>query len=183
MLICVVRDPYPISSSHRSHLIMHLITAIICMLMIMLVRRTSCQMEVGFYRHTCPKAEEIVSSVVMAEVRRNPRNAPFLLRLQFHDCFVDVSKTNSYTVYLNSGSVSLVLPVSLITYSLLNFRAATAPFWWTTAKNRNLGLLGILEYRDLKLLTWLSPRSKLRAKEWSRAQTLLLWLHETPSPW
>lgn len=79
-------------------------------------------MEVGFYRHTCPKAEEIVSSVVKAEVRRDPRNAPILLRLQFHDCFVDVSKTNSYTVYLNSGSVSLVLPVLINHVLIIKFQ-------------------------------------------------------------
>lgn len=44
-----------------------------------------------FYDHSCPKAQEIVKSVVAKAVAREARMAASLLRLHFHDCFVKVS--------------------------------------------------------------------------------------------
>ncbi|XP_054809132.1 peroxidase 72-like [Prosopis cineraria] len=41
-----------------------------------------------FYDHSCPKAQEIVKSVVAKAVQKDPRMAASLLRLHFHDCFV-----------------------------------------------------------------------------------------------
>ncbi|XVF37096.1 hypothetical protein REPUB_Repub19eG0116000 [Reevesia pubescens] len=47
------------------------------------------QLRVGFYSKTCPNAESIIRKVVQKAVSNNPRNAAILLRLQFHDCFVE----------------------------------------------------------------------------------------------
>lgn len=44
-----------------------------------------------FYDHSCPRATEIVKSVVAKAVAREARMAASLLRLHFHDCFVQVS--------------------------------------------------------------------------------------------
>ncbi|XP_010461398.1 PREDICTED: peroxidase 69-like [Camelina sativa] len=43
---------------------------------------------VGFYGNRCRNVESIVRSVVKSHVQSNPANAPGLLRMHFHDCFV-----------------------------------------------------------------------------------------------
>ncbi|CAJ2649044.1 unnamed protein product [Trifolium pratense] len=43
---------------------------------------------VGFYSSTCPQAESIVKSTVTSHVNSDSSLAPGLLRLHFHDCFV-----------------------------------------------------------------------------------------------
>ena len=45
--------------------------------------------QVGFYKTTCPPAEGIVKSVVQSAIRSNHKIAPGLLRMFFHDCFVN----------------------------------------------------------------------------------------------
>ncbi|XP_010416636.1 PREDICTED: peroxidase 13 [Camelina sativa] len=47
------------------------------------------QLEFGFYSETCPRAESIVRDVVQQAVTNDPGKAAVLLRLQFHDCFVE----------------------------------------------------------------------------------------------
>lgn len=44
-----------------------------------------------FYDESCPRAQEIVKSIVAKAVAKETRMAASLLRLHFHDCFVKVS--------------------------------------------------------------------------------------------
>eukprot|EP00249_Psilotum_nudum_P018687 c2691_g1_i2 orf=279-1244(+) len=46
------------------------------------------QLQIGFYSGTCANAESIVRQTVQAAFIQNPRIAPGILRVQFHDCFV-----------------------------------------------------------------------------------------------
>ncbi|KAI3802993.1 hypothetical protein L1987_31140 [Smallanthus sonchifolius] len=46
-------------------------------------------LKTGFYSSTCPKAEATVRSTVAAHFKNDPTVAAGLLRLHFHDCFVE----------------------------------------------------------------------------------------------
>lgn len=52
------------------------------------------KLQFGFYSETCPPAESIVHDVVQRAVTNDPGKAAVLLRLQFHDCFVEVQCIN-----------------------------------------------------------------------------------------
>ncbi|KAB5538289.1 hypothetical protein DKX38_015822 [Salix brachista] len=58
-----------------------------------------------YYASTCPSVFEIVKKEMECEVLSEPRNAALMLRLHFHDCFVQV--------YL----ISLLLALSLIFFN------------------------------------------------------------------
>lgn len=62
------------------------------------------QLAFRFYAQTCPNAESIVLSVVQDAIARDPTMAAALLRLHFHDCFVEVSLSyiHTYSTFPNS---------------------------------------------------------------------------------
>lgn len=58
------------------------------------------QLMFGFYSNSCPNAESIVSRVVSEKVKESPNNIPILLRLHFHDCYVQVLDFSNLSIYI-----------------------------------------------------------------------------------
>ncbi|ERN19914.1 hypothetical protein AMTRI_Chr11g157450 [Amborella trichopoda] len=56
--------------------------------LILVVTLSSAQLRVNFYSRTCPTAEFIVLNAVVTAVRSDPTMAAALLRIHYHDCFV-----------------------------------------------------------------------------------------------
>lgn len=56
---------------------------------IIIVTSSSSDLRPGFYSKTCPKAETIVRDVMRKALIREPRSVASVMRLQFHDCFVN----------------------------------------------------------------------------------------------
>ncbi|MCE2056229.1 hypothetical protein HAX54_044293 [Datura stramonium] len=64
-------------------------TAIVFFFLVSLMGSSSAQLSTGFYSKSCPKLYETVKSVVNSAIRKETRMGASLLRLFFHDCFVN----------------------------------------------------------------------------------------------
>ncbi|TVU09915.1 hypothetical protein EJB05_43414 [Eragrostis curvula] len=47
------------------------------------------ELKVGYYAETCPHAEDIVRATMARAQAREARSVASVMRLQFHDCFVN----------------------------------------------------------------------------------------------
>lgn len=65
-------------------------TIVVLALFLLLIGSSSAQLSENFYSKKCPKVFDIVKSVVKSAVAKERRIGASLLRLFFHDCFVDV---------------------------------------------------------------------------------------------
>jgi hypothetical protein len=75
---------------------------------LLLLAAAACQaspyypLELGYYRYTCPQAEAIVKASMEKAIAQNPGNGAAVIRMLFHDCFVEV-----FTLFYMSQSVSV----------------------------------------------------------------------------
>ncbi|KAI3731727.1 hypothetical protein L1987_62916 [Smallanthus sonchifolius] len=63
-------------------------TALVPIFLLLLSLPCKAQLSTTFYDTTCPTALAIINASVVAAVQNNGRNAALLIRLLFHDCFV-----------------------------------------------------------------------------------------------
>ncbi|CAO2143037.1 unnamed protein product [Urochloa humidicola] len=61
---------------------------IIALFLLLLLASTSAQLSTGFYANSCPGVYDAVKSVMKAAIAREQRMGASILRLFFHDCFV-----------------------------------------------------------------------------------------------
>ena len=68
-------------------------------------------LRLGFYASTCPKAESIVRATVAKHVQSDRTVAPGLLRMIFHDCFVQGCDGS---ILVNGPSTEKTAPPNLL---------------------------------------------------------------------
>lgn len=70
----------------------------------LIIGSTSAQLSINFYYHSCPDLFTTIKSAVHSAISKEARMGASLLRLFFHDCFVNVIHLNifasSLTIYL-----------------------------------------------------------------------------------
>ena len=66
-------------------------TLVISVLIVVFMGSCSAQLSTSFYKKSCPKVYSAVESVVKSAISKERRMGASLLRLHFHDCFVNVS--------------------------------------------------------------------------------------------
>ena len=67
------------------------VISVFALLLIMAMATAQAQLTANFYQESCPNLQNLVRPVVAKAVRKEARMAASLLRLHFHDCFVNVS--------------------------------------------------------------------------------------------
>jgi Peroxidase len=66
------------------------------------------QLDPHFYDKVCPKALPTIKSIIEDAIKQEARMGASLVRMHFHDCFVNVHK-NTYLIHSNY----FVFPVSI----------------------------------------------------------------------
>jgi peroxidase len=67
------------------------LVAALLVLCVILPCHAQAKLSTKFYAKTCPNVEAIVRSVMAPAVAAEPRMGASIIRLFFHDCFVNVS--------------------------------------------------------------------------------------------
>ena len=93
IMMALTEDP-PLPGRRSCHVLFLLLHLDLLLLLLLTAAELSQAQVLNFYAVSCPRAESTVTAAVTAAVRKDPTLAPALLRLVFHDCFVEVKKTD-----------------------------------------------------------------------------------------
>ena len=77
------------------------VVALCLVAMVATIGGTNAALTTDFYDHSCPQIYSIVKAEVQKAVAKDARNAASLVRLHFHDCFVNVSNSLKVSLALN----------------------------------------------------------------------------------
>lgn len=80
--------------------VMNSITFIALCCVVVVFGSSYAQLDNSFYKNTCPKVHSIVREVVRNVSKKDTRMLASLVRLHFHDCFVQVS-SYFYRIYIH----------------------------------------------------------------------------------
>ncbi|PQQ12097.1 peroxidase P7 [Prunus yedoensis var. nudiflora] len=102
---------------------------------------TTCtaQLTSDFYKQSCPQALQIIRSVVQRAINREARMGASLLRLHFHDCFVNLGgpsysyevllgRRDATTAVLNDANRNLPAPFFAFSQLLSSFQSHDPAF-------------------------------------------------------
>ncbi|XP_045827254.1 peroxidase-like isoform X2 [Trifolium pratense] len=117
-----------------SHHIQYFIVLLMATLFITIQSHSHAKLTPDFYNDVCPQALPIIKSIVSQKLNFKPRMGAHLLRLHFHDCFVNLGgPTYWYEVLLGrrdarnttKEAAELYLPSQLFNFSQLvsNFKS------------------------------------------------------------
>lgn len=79
------------------------VTALCCVVVVFggLPFSSDAQLDPSFYNDTCPNVHSVVREVLRNVSKTDPRILASLIRLHFHDCFVQVCNTWFFTPFNN----------------------------------------------------------------------------------
>ena len=84
---------------------LHQVIALCCAVVVLgaLPFSSDAQLDPSFYNKTCSNVHSIVRDVIRNVSKSDPRMLASLIRLHFHDCFVQVCCLRSSSLYLKFG--------------------------------------------------------------------------------
>ncbi|VAI69986.1 unnamed protein product [Triticum turgidum subsp. durum] len=109
-----------------------------CALLLLAVGCQASPLQIGFYHDRCPQAEAVVKGVMMEAISQNPGNGAAMIRMLFHDCFVEdvVTPNDLDKQYYNnvlSHTVLFTSDAALLTSeetARMVLDNANIPGWW-----------------------------------------------------
>lgn len=92
----------------------------------LLFSNSQAQLNSSFYATTCPNVTTIVRNALQQAMQSDIRIGASLIRLHFHDCFVNV--INQARIHNLHQSITIIIII------VLCFRGVTVRFCWTEAE-------------------------------------------------
>ena len=137
-----------------------------------LVPSVLAQLRFGFYDSTCPSARSIVLQVVAKHWSLNQTVTAALLRMQFHDCFVNVRKLLLVCFYMYHVCMVYHKVANILNTCI--YRVVMLPSWSTQQpkSHRRKSPDQMQVWEASRSLMRLREKSSLFARKQSHAQTL-----------